>query len=31
VIVIGFIGLLFDQGMLQLQKKMSWDKKQQLR
>lgn len=31
VIVIGFIGLLFDKGMLLLQKKISWDKKQELR
>ncbi len=31
VIVIGFIGLLFDRGMLLLQKKLSWDKTQQLR
>ncbi|WP_375750416.1 ABC transporter permease [Vibrio sp. HN007] len=31
VITIGFIGLLLDRGMLMLQKKLSWDKKQELR
>jgi nitrate/nitrite transport system permease protein len=31
VIMIGFIGLLLDRGMLMLQKKLSWDKKQDLR
>jgi nitrate/nitrite transport system permease protein len=31
VITIGFIGLLLDRGMLALQKKMSWDKSQDLR
>jgi nitrate/nitrite transport system permease protein len=31
VITIGFIGLLLDRGMLALQKRMSWDKSQDLR
>ncbi|WP_428775887.1 ABC transporter permease [Vibrio sp.] len=31
VIAIGFIGLLLDRGMLQLQKWLSWDKQQELR
>ncbi|PWI34266.1 nitrate ABC transporter permease [Vibrio albus] len=31
VITIGFIGLLLDRGMLQLQKWLSWDKQQELR
>lgn len=31
VIVIGLIGLLFDRGMLMLQKKLSWNKNQVLR
>lgn len=31
VIAIGFIGLLLDRGMLMLQKRLSWDKKQALR
>ncbi|WP_413284741.1 ABC transporter permease [Vibrio sp. MA40-2] len=31
VITIGFIGLLLDRGMLTIQKKLSWDKTQELR
>jgi nitrate/nitrite transport system permease protein len=31
VITIGFIGLMLDRGMLQLQKWLSWNKQQALR